>query len=410
MAFPVLLRIAARNLFRNRRRSLITLTAIFVAVAMMVLMRGFNNGVNRLVRDQVIESQGALQIHRKGFSRSIISTPLDLDMPADAAFLSRLRSVPHVQAIAPRIPCGGLVSTRDLAVFAAFIAVDPAEESRVCPQLFSGLKTGHAIDPQHTSGSVLTQLLASRIGAGLGDAVALVSTDRDGVMNAIELPLSGVVKDVGQHVAEKKIVYVPLARVQELLRMPNRATELAVRIDDLAQVDAVATALRQQLGPDFEVVTYRDLIKFDEEASRSRDQGGAWITYIFLSLSLLGIINTMLTSVRERTREIGTMMAIGIRKGHILSLFLTEAALLGSLASGLGLGVATLLVIQLGRQGLTLPADDGVSTFTVHPYIGAGFVLQIFFIAVLGALLAAFYPALRASRLRPIQALSQVLS
>ena len=98
--------------------------------------------------------------------------------------------------------------------------------------------------------------------------------------------------------------------------MPNRATELAVRIDDPAQVDAVATALRQQLGPDFEVVTYRDLIKFDEEASRSRDQGGAWITYIFLSFVPAGIINTMLTSVRERTREIGTMMAIGIRKAH----------------------------------------------------------------------------------------------
>ena len=146
MAFPVLLRIAARNLFRNRRRSLITLTAIFVAVAMMVMMRGFNNGVNRLVRDQVIESQGRCRSIARA-SRSIISTPLDLDMPADAAFLSRLRSVPHVQSHRAAHPCGGLVSTRDLAVFAAFIAVDPGEESRVCPQLFAGLKTGYAIDP-----------------------------------------------------------------------------------------------------------------------------------------------------------------------------------------------------------------------------------------------------------------------
>lgn len=406
----VILRIAARNLRRNRRRSLITLTAIFVAVTMMVTMRGFNNGVNRLVRDQVVESQGALQIHRKGFSRSIIATPLDLDMPADAAFLSRLRSVPHVLAIAPRIPCGGMVSTRDLAVFAAFVAVDPQEELKVCPQLFAGLKAGHVIDAQHAGGGVLTQLLATRIGAKLGDAVALVSADRDGVMNAVEVPMTGLVKDVGQHIAEKKIVYVPLASVQALLRMPDRATELAVRIDDLAHVDPVATALRQALGPDYEVTTFRDLIKFDAEASQSRDQGTAWITYIFLSLALLGIVNTMLTSVRERTREIGTMMAIGIRKRQILALFLSEAALLGSLASLLGLSFATLLILQLGKTGIRLPADDGVGTFVVHPYIAAPFVLQIFVIAVLGAVLAALYPAYRASRLRPIQALSQVLS
>lgn len=410
MALWVLLRIAARNLRRHRRRSLITLIAILLSVSMMVMMRGFNNGINRLVRDQVVQSQGGLQIHRRGFSRSIIATPLDLDMPADPAFLARLRAVPHVQAIAPRIPCGGLVSTRDLSVFAAFVAVDPQEEPKVCPQLFAGLKAGSPIDAQHATGGVMTQLLSSRVGVRLGEAVALVTSDRDGVMNAIEVPITGLVKDVGQQIAEKKIVYVPLASVQALLRMPERATELAVRIDDLTHTDDVAAALRDKLGPQYEVSTWRDLVKFDEEASRARDQGGAWITYIFLSLALLGIVNTSLTNVRERTREIGTMMAIGIRKRHILSLFLCEAALLASLACLLGLSSSTLLVVRLGKSGITLPADDGVSTFIVHPYIGAGFVVQILVIAVLGAILAALYPARRASRLRPIQALSQVMS
>jgi len=190
--------------------------------------------------------------------------------------------------------------------------------------------------------------------------------------------------------------------------MPGRATELAVRIDDLGRVDEVAASLRGLLGPEFEVVTWQELAAFDKEASKMRDASSAFLTYVFLFVALLGITNTMLMSVRERTREIGTMMALGMRRRDILTLFLTEASLLGSLGSLLGLCAGYALTAYLGANGLRLPNDDGSGSNEFHPFVTTSYLAGLFLIGVVGAMAAALPPALRASRLRPIQALSQV--
>lgn len=403
-----ILRIAARNIVRNRRRSLISLLAMFLALSIMVLMRGFNNSINRYLRDTIVDVHvGALQIHRKGFQGSIVATPLDLDLPADDVFLARLRAVPHVRAVAARIPSGVVANAHDRSIFAAVVALDPIEERKVCPRRFVELKEGSPVGPEHDQGAALTQLLLSRVGAKLGERVALLGSDRDGVMNAVEIEVRGVLKDAGLMAAEKKLAYIPLASAQELLRMPGRALELAVGIDDLDRVDEVATGLRSVLGPDFEVATFHDIARFDREASQGRESGN-WITYVFLCVALLGIANTMLMSVRERTREIGTMLAIGARRRHVLSLFLTESALLGLLGGLLGILLGGLLVYHLGRVGLRLPDPDGVRINEFHPYVGLSYLIQVLLLSVLGATLAALYPARRASKLRPSEALSQV--
>jgi ABC-type lipoprotein release transport system permease subunit len=268
-----LLRIAARNLTRHRRRSVIGLMALFFALLVMVLMKGFTNSISRFARDTIVEVHaGALQIHRQGFAKSIVSTPLDLDLPADATFLARLRAVPHVRAVTARIPAGAVVSAHDRSAFAAVLAFDPIEEVKVCPKRFAELTAGKPLAPDNPTGSALTQLLLTRLGAKQGEKVVLLSSDRDGVMNAVEVEVTGTLKDAGLLAAEKKLAYIPLASAQELLRMPERALELAVSIDDLDRLDEVAGALRTLLGPGYEVLTWRDLAGFDKDASEMREQ------------------------------------------------------------------------------------------------------------------------------------------
>ena len=107
--------------------------AMFVALFLMVLVRSMLNAMNDSTRDGIVEGfTGAVQVHRAGFLRNVQASPLALDLPADDAFLATLRAVPHVRAVAPRIPFGGLVNAHDRTVFALFVAVDPVEESRVC--------------------------------------------------------------------------------------------------------------------------------------------------------------------------------------------------------------------------------------------------------------------------------------
>ena len=402
------LRIAARNVVRNRRRSLFTLLAMFLALSVMVMVRGMLNAMNASVRDNLVAGQlGALQVHRSGYLKAITAGPLDLDVPADAAFLARLRALPHVVAVAPRIPFAGTVHAHDRSGFALFFAVDPVEEAKVCPQRFSSLVSGRALGPGAPAGALLTPQLLARVGAAQGEHVDLLGADRDGVLNAVEVEVTGTVADAGVMVAEKKVLYLPLAVATELLRMPGRATELAIAVDEYAHVDAVAASLRAALGPDYQVSTWHDLIRFVDDTMEKQDIAVSWVANTFLLVALLGIANTMLISVRQRTREIGTMMAVGMRRRQILGLFLVEAAILGLSGGALGIAAAGALVHHFGAVGIQMRVTGGTSVFELRPYLTTGWVIGTFLIAALGITLAALYPALRASRLRPIEALSQ---
>src|SRR5262245_21603979 len=131
----VLLLIALRNVLRNRRRSLITFSAIFVALGVMTSIRGCLNGLQTTILDTVILGQtGALQVHRKGYSAAMLSSSLSMDIPADEAFLARITAIPGVIGAAARINFSGIANAHDITAFAQFTAIDPQNETRVCPR------------------------------------------------------------------------------------------------------------------------------------------------------------------------------------------------------------------------------------------------------------------------------------
>jgi putative ABC transport system permease protein len=146
---------------------------------------------------------------------------------------------------------------------------------------------------------------------------------------------------------------------------------------------------------------------FVDDVMRNQDAVLSIISNTFLLMALLGISNTMLMSVRERTREIGTMMAVGVRRRQILTLFLLEAALIGLAGGILGAAGGGSFVAWYGAKGMHIRMTGGDAMLEIHPFITAGFIFRTFLIAALGAALAALYPALRASRLRPVEALSR---
>jgi putative ABC transport system permease protein len=332
---------------------------------------------------------------------------LDLDLPTDDELLQKVRATPHVTGAAARIMFGGMVNAHDQTVFSLFTALDPVAEVKVCPRRFDRVEHGRPLGPDAPSGSDFARPLLKRLGAHQGDTLALLTNDRDGVLNAAEVQVRGELSDMGALSPDKKLAYLPLPVAQELLRMPGRATELAVAVDNLSRVDEVVRDLGARLGPAYEVSSWHDVAAFIDDVMRNQDATLSIISNIFLFMALLGISNTMLMSVRERTREIGTMMAVGVRRRQILALFLLEAALIGLAGGILGAGAGGGLVAWYGHKGMHIRMTGGDALLEIYPFITWGFILKTFVLAAVGAALAAFYPALRASRLRPVEALTR---
>ncbi len=400
---------AFRNVLRNRRRTLITLAAVTIGVAAVGTIRGVLNGLQQsIVLGSIEGTLGAIQVHRTGYLANVLSTPLSLDFEADEALLGKVRSVKGVKAIAPRIQFAGSLTLSATegndapeALFFGALAVDPLLEPKVCPQRSTFFTAGTVLDDTHV---VLGDALAAAFGAKNGAEAILLAPDRDGSLNGELAFVGGAMRAIMP--GEMKIAVVPLSLAQRLLRMDGRVTELAIAVDDLTQVVPIAEQLRVVLGPSYEVHTWEELAPERKTIMGIQNGVSAVVSGVFMMLMLLGVANTMLMSVLERTREVGTMMAVGLTRGSVLSLFLMEALVLGAMGAGGGFLLMSVITFGLASKGIHFTPPSATMAIEVIPFLTPGFTVVVLFIAMGGAVLFALYPAFRASRLRPVQALA----
>jgi len=398
-----LVSMALRNVARNRRRTLITLAAFLVGIGGVTVQRALLAGLQREMMAGITERMtGAVQIHRAGFREKSMAAPLALDVPADEAFLAKIRAVPGVRAAAARIAFPGMLNVRDETRFAMFLALDPRGEAATCPGRSEGYSPGSRFDAPDAA--ILDAELMKGMGASPGDEAALLAPDRDGAMGGEALHLTGTI--AAPIPGQNRGTFVPLALAQRLLRMEGRATEIAVAVDDLERAPEVARRLRQTLGPGYDVALWDEIVVFLVDAMAMQNLISDLIFAIFMVIVLLGVANTMLMSVLERTREIGTMMAVGLRRRHVALVFLVEAGALGIAGGLLGAAFGSTLVSILGAIGIPFHVPGTGLAFFIRPVISAALVARVAGASAAGAVLFALYPALRASRLTPVQALA----
>jgi putative ABC transport system permease protein len=404
-----LLSMAVRNVMRNRRRTFITLAALAIGVAAVGSIRGILNGLQgAIIRGTVEGGVGALQVHRTGYLANVMSTPLSLDFEWNEALAQKLKSVKGVTAVTPRIQFAGSLTLSvpegqeaPEAVFFAATGIDPKSEPTVCAQRFDTFTPGTTFDESHV---VLGDALAAAFGAKLGAEAVLLAPDRDGSLNGELSSVGGAMRSIMP--GEMKIAVVPLSLAQKLLRMEGRVTEVAIAVDDLDRVEEVAAGLRTALGPDYEVHTWNELVPERRTIMDIQNGISGVVSVVFVLLMLLGVANTMLMSVLERTREVGTMMAVGVTRRSVTALFLLEALVLGVFGA-LGGSLLTLsLTSALAHKGLTITPPNASMPIHIFPFVTSGFTVGIVLVAVVGAVLFALYPAMRASRLRPVEALA----
>lgn len=398
-----LFRIAFRNVARNRRRTLITLAALLVGVGAAVVTRAMMNGLQRAMVTNITASvTGALQVHRAGYLANVLSTPLTMDFAVDEAFLAKVRGIEGVKAVSPRIQFAGSLSANDESLFLAATAMDPTAESAVCPNRASTFAPGSRFDS--ADGILLAEAVVKALGTVPGGEAVFLAPDRDGTLNGELVHVTGATRSVIP--GEPKTAVIPLALAQRLLRMEGRATELAVAVHRLEEAPQVAARLREALGPGYEVHTWDEILVQIKEGQARQNAMIGLIASVFLVLMLIGVANTMLMSAIERTREIGTMMAVGLRRGKVMGLFLAEAVVLGALGATLGALLGAGLSAWLNHRGIIFNAPMLSVPFDIRPYVDMGYLVRIVLLATAGAALFSLYPAWRASRLRPVEALA----
>ncbi len=409
-----LIKIALRNLFRYKRRTILTMSLITIGVAFVLVFVSVTASFKSMMVGEITDSMlGHIQVHKKGYVASIDNLPLNLNLkPSTFKKLEqKLAEIPEIEAYSPRIKCGGVFSNFVESTNIRLNGVDPEKEWATVPLLPSRIIEGRkTIRP----GEILVpELLARGMKVEVGNTAVVVATNEDGSVNGYQFTVGGILRSVTGPGGRDG--YIHIQDGQRLLRLEEpEISEVAIRLKKFRTLESVAARLEETLGKEknaqgktiFEIHTWKKLTPFFNIV-RMIDIMTFFIQLMLIAVVLISVMNVMIMAVYERTREIGTIAAIGTLPGRILSLFVIEGLSLGVLGAVSGTVLGSLVIFLLnviklrfnfGRaQGLILASSINLTD-----------ILTISLIVVVVAVLAGFRPAFRASRLEPIKALRHV--
>jgi putative ABC transport system permease protein len=395
---------ALLNVIRQARRSLIAVLAIAFGITALIIGRGFIEWNLWYGRESTIHSQlGHLRVFKPGYLKSGLADPFAYLIPEDATRIGRIESVPHVKSVAPRLAFNGLVSRGDSTISFIGEGVDPEKEQALSRSMT--IVAGDGLSARDPKGIILGQGLADNLGAKPGDTVVLlVNTPRGGV-NAVECRVRGLFATITK-AYDDSALRVPIEVSRQLLRVSG-SHYYAVLLDKTELADRAVAELRTVFRDQaLEFVPWHQMADFYNKTAQLFRRQVDVVQVMIAFIIVLSISNSLMMSVMERTREIGTMMSLGTRRAGVLRLFLAEGALLGMFGGAIGLMVGWLSALAISAVGIPMPAAPGMAQgFTAEIMVTWPMAIQAFALAVITTVVASVYPAWKASRLEIVDAL-----
>ena len=413
----ILARLALRNLLRQRRRTALTLMVVVAGFLALSLAGGFMAQTFQGLSDAAIRGGlGHLQVLPPGALEGDEAQSLEKALPDGEAMAQRLRQDPAVAEVLPRIQFMGLLSNGPRSVAFLGTAVDPVLEPKYMASaeaLKDGAKapggTGSrwlAADPAVRE-VILGVGLARALGANVGSSLTLMSTTRDGALNAVDVDVAGL-QDLGLRELNDRFLTVSLATADQLLDSAQARSRLSVVLKRPQDITRAQARVQAEL-PGTSVKPWYELASFYRQVKLLYYAIFGFMGLVLFLVVLLATANTLLMSVMERVREFGVLRAMGLQPRQLLVLLQWEGAFLGLLGSALGLLATLLLRAGLNALHLVMPAPPGTS----HGYeLDIHLVPLVYLVVALGLQatlqFSALFPGVKAARLRIVEALRHV--
>jgi len=399
-----ILKMAFRDLGRNRRRSFFSALAVGGGLALLILMASVVEGEMGGALENAIRLQsGHIQIRAATYDENKSSLKWEDLVPNPGEIAAKIAAFDQVKAATPRLYASGFLSSGTQSAGAKITGIDPL--SSASDPYREGIISGQYLSPDDRDAVLIGRPMAEKLNLKVGDNVGLSLNTADGTVQDQTFIVKGIYT-TNTYGFDSATVFLPLAKAQMMTRTEDHASTIFVLLKDTTLTDTVAPAL--SVSPNLEVKTWKDLnVLFVEWEDMAQSYIG-FLYMIILAISVSVIINTLIMSVYERTREIGILSAIGMRGSRIMMLFLAESSLLaiGGVIMGLIIGVLATMYFNVngfyvGNMGLS-----GIAiTDTVYAKLTIENLINLTIMTFVATILAGLYPAVMASRMQPVEAL-----
>jgi len=406
-----LIKIAWRNVWRQRRRTLLIAGAMGIIMSMLVLFDGVIVGFEQSIYGNAIQLLGGnIQVHASGYSEKTGQKPLlPLDNPDGV--IQAAESNPNTVAAAKRIVTGGLVTNREGAFSVSIIGVETDKESRISP-VAQNIAAGRYLNPDDGDLIVIGQGLATAMDITVGDRITMAANSLHDQTRQRTMSVVGIF-DVGVPTVEKNTIYMSLAEAQNLFGLDGQVTEVVVSLKQIGQeTPVVAQISKVQSG--YEVETWVNSMPELKQTMDMKTSVMGVFGIIMLAVAAIGILNLLMMAVFERTREIGIVGALGLKPREITLMFLLEGVLIGIMGAVLGTILGLAFTGILGVVGIDYTQFADLTEYTalitgkIYPEFLPLKVLNHAITLAIIAALAALYPAREAARREPAEALHYV--
>lgn len=403
----MLIKIAWRNVWRSKVRSGVVILAIALGLWAGIFMMGFSWGMYEQRINYAIQNEvGHFQLHHPDFKEN---NDIKYVIPQSEEVFTKLESDNKIKSYAPRTIVMGMIASANATTGVKISGVFPEKEQNVS-HLSDKLIEGDYFESIKRNPIIISKKTSEKLKLGLRSKVVITFQNQNGDITAAAFRIAGIYQSDNAKVDELN-VYVKSSDLQKIIGI-DAIHEVAILINDNKKLDTIV-AEYQSSFPNILVQSWKKLMPEMEFATDTFDQAMGIIFGIIMLALAFGIINTMLMAILERTRELGTLMAIGMNKTKIFIMIVLETIYLTTIGAPFGLFIGWLFIKYFGIHGIDLSVmKEGLSSFgmgsVVYTNLDSRYYLQIMMQVIVVALLASIFPARRALKLNPIESIRKI--
>lgn len=399
----MILKLAWRNIWRNKRRTLITAAMIFMAVMLAIVMQSVQKGVyDRNIDNLVMYSTGYIQVNAAGHNDD---QTLETSVVYDQQLVDKITSVKGVKGVLPKIVNVGLAATDSSSKETLINAIDPVQDA-ASNNLDERVVSGSYLNPDDQA-VLIGEGMAKRLKAKVGDTLVLLSIGYHQVSANALFPIKGIVS-LGSPELSKRMMYMPLKAAQQLFLLDDRVSSISVLLDNKRNFKHIADDIQKKLGDEYEVLDWEELVPGLAQLVKSDEQSGLLFMLVLYVIISFGVFGTVLMMLAERRREFGVVTSIGMKRRMLAIIVVLENMIISFLGVIVGMILASPIVGYLKAMPVSLAGDmkESYEKLGFEPVITADFYRDVFLgnamLVFCIAVVLSVYPLVKIMRIKPI--------